>query len=618
MRPRVMQDVMSMNRVAKRHQKELARTSAKNRRVQPPQPLGQGPGGAPASHASELVRKGTRLHQAGRVREAETLYRQVLGIDPDHADANHLLGVLLHQAGNHAGAVESISRAIEMAPDRSMYHSNLGVALRELGRLEAAVASYHKALAIKPDYAEAHNNLGNAYKNMGRLEAAVASYHKALAIKPDYAIAHNNLGTVLRRMGRLEEAVASYHKALAIKPDYPEAHGSLAEVLDKTNRTEALREAVAMAKKNSPGHPRLSLGEALLLKRDGDYAAARAVLEAAGAGGAGADFLNTRAHLLGELSDRLGDTEAAYNYFTEGNRRSRDTPVAKQNDGGGYLARIGVLTERFTSDWVAGWRNLESGPGPSGLVFLVGFPRSGTTLLDTILRSHADIAVVEEMPSVLLMREAVERLPGGYPDGLAELDPAHLEALRHVYFTELDKHLGPEGRPAVVIDKLPLNLAEAGLIHRIFPQARFLFVQRHPCDCVLSCFMQKFKLNEAMVHFLNLEDATRLYDKVMTLWHNYLEVLPLQVHTIRYESLIETFEETLTPLLDFLGVEWDDSVRNYAETASGRDRIMTPSYYQVTQPLYTRARGRWEGYREQMQPVLPTLLPWAKRLGYGE
>jgi tetratricopeptide (TPR) repeat protein len=586
------------------------------------------------------------------VQEAETIYRRVLDIDPEHADANHLLGVLLYQDGNHAQAVESISRAIARAPDRPIYHSNLGIALRELGRLEEAVASYRKALAIKPDYAEAHNNLGNALKRMGCLEEAVASYHetlaikpdyaeahynlgfalrqlgrpeeavacyhKALAIKPDYVAAHNNLGNALQTMGRLEEAVASYHEALAIKPDFADAHYNLVEVLDKTNRIEALREAVAVAKRICPGHPRLSLGEARLLKRDGDYVAARAALEAAGAGMADANFLNPRAYLLGEINDRLGDTEAAYDSFAEGNRRSRNTPAAKLLYGRGYLARIDALAERFTSDWVAGWRNLEGSDGPTGLVFMVGFPRSGTTLLDTILRSHAAITVVEEMPTVLLMREAVERLPGGYPDGLAELGPAQLEALRQVYFTELDKHLEPEGRPAVIIDKLPLNLAEAGLIHRIFPRARFVFVQRHPCDCVLSCFMQNFKINEAMVHFLDLEDAARLYDRVMTLWRKYLAVLPLQVHTVRYESLIEAFEETLIPVLDFLGVAWDDSIRNYAETASRRDRIMTPSYDQVTQPLYTRARGRWERYRKHLQPVLPTLLPWAKRFGYVE
>ena len=130
--------------------------------------------------------------------------------------------------------------------------------------------------------------------------------------------------------------------------------------------------------------------------------------------------------------------------------------------------------------------------------------------------------------------------------------------------------------------------------------------------------MQNFKINDAMANFLNLEDAALLYDKVMTLWQQYQAGLPLEVHTVRYESLVETFEETLSPLLDFLSVGWDDGVRNYAETAYRRGKISTPSYNQVTQPLYTRARGRWERYREPMQSVLPALLPWARRFGYGE
>ena len=215
------------------------------------------------------------------------------------------------------------------------------------------------------------------------------------------------------------------------------------------------------------------------------------------------------------------------------------------------------------------------------------------------------------------VQDAFGRLPGGHPDGLAEIKPNHLAELRQIYFEELDKHLAPEDRSSIVIDKLPLNICLAGLIHRIFPQARFVFSLRHPCDCVLSCFMQEFRINEGMANFLDLEDAARLYDKIMDLWEQYKTVLPLDVHTVKYESLIEAFEETLTPLLDFLGVGWDDGVRDYTKTAIERGKIFTPSYNQVTQPLYTRARGRWERYREQMQPVLPPLLPWVGHFGYG-
>ena len=244
MGPSVMHQVKSRNRAAKRQQKKLARKAAKNRRGHLPQPLGQGFGGAPTSHFSELVLKGTRLHQAGQLQEAETIYRRILDIDPDHADANHFLGVLLSQGGNQA--VELISRAIAMAPDQPMYHGNLGTALKELGRLDEAIASYREALAIEPDFADAHNNLGHALKTKGRLEDAVASYHKALAVKPDFAEAHNNLGVALRVMGKSDEAVASYRKALAIKPYYAAAHYNLGNLLTELGRLE---EAVASYRK---------------------------------------------------------------------------------------------------------------------------------------------------------------------------------------------------------------------------------------------------------------------------------------------------------------------------------------------------------------------------------
>ena len=598
--------------------------------------------------------EGHAHHRAGRFEEAEAIYRRVLAAEPNNPDALHLLGMIAQAAGNYELVEQLIGKAIAANPNVPAYHNNLGNALEELGRprdavdayrralalnpdyaeaynnlgnalcglgrLEDAVDAYHTTLALRPEYAEAHNNLGNALKRLGLPEEAVASYGKALVIKPDYAAAYSNLGMALKEQGKLEDAVAAYRKALAIAPNHAEALYNLCEVFEKTNRTEDLRETLNSARRHCPEDPRFALREAQLLKRDGDYAAARAVLEAAGEDLADAGYLAARTHLLGELCDRLGDAEAAYGYFTQGNRRDLyavpDGPRAKRDDGPKYQARIDALARRFSAGWVAGWHDIEHQDSRPDPVFLVGFPRSGTTLLDTILSSHRAITVVEEIPAVRNMRIAVERLPGGYPDGLSALGPADLAGLRQVYFAELDNHLEPQDHSTITVDKLPLNIIEAGLIQRIFPRARFLFALRHPCDCVLRCFMQSFEINEAMVNFLDLEDAARLYDKVMALWRRYQAVLPMAVHTLRYESLIEGFEETLTPLLDFLGLDWDDGLESYAATAQARGIINTPSYNQVTQPLYTRSRGRWERYREQMKPALPLLLPWARRFGY--
>ena len=560
---------------------------------------------------------GNALERLGKLEEAVASYRRALAIKPDHAQTHNNLGNALEKLGKPEEAVASYRQALSIKPDYAEAHNNLGNAFKDLGKLEKAMASYRKALAIKPDYAQAHYNMGNASRDLGLPGRAVDCYQQALSIKPDYAEAHNNLGNAFRKLRKFDEATASFHAALAIKPDFAEAHSNLASALEKANRTDALRDALANAKQSCPGHPLLALGEARILKLDGDYAAARAVLEETMDPSAGANFMTPRAHLLGDLCDRLGDVEAAFGYFEEGNNWHRKSPEAKRADGSRFSARIDVSAKRFTADWIANWQPLEGGNGRTDPVFMVGFPRSGTTLLDTILRSHPAITVVEEEPTVDRMRKALGRLPGGEPDGLVQLDPADLAGLRQAYFAELDRHLDPEDRSSVVVDKLPLNIIEAGLIHRIFPQARFLFSLRHPCDCVLSCFMQNFGLNDAMANFLDLGDAARLYDKVMTLWQQYQDALPLAVHTVRYESLVESFEETLTPAFEFLGVDWDDGVRDYAETARARGRIDTPSYNQVTQPLYTRSQGRWENYREQLQPVLPILLPWAERLGYA-
>jgi len=198
-------------------------------------------------------------------------------------------------------------------------------------------------------------------------------------------------------------------------------------------------------------------------------------------------------------------------------------------------------------------------------------------------------------------------------DSLAE---AGVVRLRAVYLEELRARLGDPAGDRLVIDKLPLNLVHAGLIHRLFPEARFILALRHPCDAVLSCFMQNFALNDAMANFLDLEAAARLYDAIMRLWVAAEETLSLRVHVLKYEDLVADLPGTVQPLMAFLGLDWHDGMADYQTTALGRGRINTPSYQQVTEPLYSRASGRWLNYRDQMAPVLPLLAPWAERFGY--
>jgi hypothetical protein len=269
------------------------------------------------------------------------------------------------------------------------------------------------------------------------------------------------------------------------------------------------------------------------------------------------------------------------------------------------------LSASITPEWAAGWSPAAPGTRPAP-VFLVGFPRSGTTLLDTFLMGHPEIAVLEEIPAIGLVAERV-----GSPDNIPGIGEAGAEELRRFYFDRVDRFV-PEKFDGMIVDKLPLNMLNVLLIHRLFPAACLIFAQRHPCDCVLSAFFQSFAMNPAMACFLDLRDAADLYDAAMEIWTRSEAALPLNAHRIAYEKLVAQPESKLRQVTDFLGLEWSDRLLDHRRTAGQRGAIDTPSYDQVVSELSTRSVGRWKRYEKQLESVLPILLPWAERLGYRD
>ena len=489
-----------------------------------------------------------------------------------------------------------------------------------------SAGQFTEALAIAEGLERDHsehpvllNLLGAIYTAILDYDAAITRFEKAIELHPDVPDSYFHLGSTLFEKGDLSAAIGRFQRAVELRSDYPEAHNKLCQALERSNRIDELEVALAAAKENCPGeHAALRLREAELLKRKKDYAAARACLESSAWRNADAETQEAAAYLLCDLCDRLDDPDVAFAYAADANRICAAGLSAQRTDRGAYFRLVDELGAAFSKDRVSGWPDRNIADQSTYPVFLVGFPRSGTTLLNTILHSHADISTTEEVPTVFALESAMREMTGSPLDDLAALDVEQVESLRSVYFDELDKYLDAGDRPKRVVDKLPLNLVQAGVINRVFPEARFIFAQRHPCDAVLSCHMRAFKMNEGMVNCLDLESAARLYDSVMRLWTQYQDVLPLHVHTVRYESLIRDFDSAVSTCLDFLGMDWDDGVRDYVETAKRSKQINTPSYDQVTQPLYTEASGRWQRYREHLGPVLPVLLPWAERMGYAE
>jgi hypothetical protein len=223
---------------------------------------------------------------------------------------------------------------------------------------------------------------------------------------------------------------------------------------------------------------------------------------------------------------------------------------------------------------------------------------------------HPNVTVVEEFP----MLGAAQSIAGDIP---LRVSNERLGRARQAYFDELDRHIDGEFS-GLVVDKLPLNMIGLPIIQALFPDAPVIFAQRHPCDCVLSAFMQGFALNDAMACFLTIEGSADLYDAAMDTFSASREMLGTTVHTVVYEELIEDPEAALRPVVEFLGLDWHADLLNHQVTAVRRGAISTPSYDQVVRPLTKAPSGRWRRYEEQLAPVLPVLLPWAKRLGYAD
>lgn len=489
-----------------------------------------------------------------------------------------------------------------------------------------SAGQFAQALALAENMEREHsedplllNLMGLIDTAMLNYDAATVRFNKAIELRPDVPDSHYYLGNTLFEKGDLNAATACFRRAIELKADYLEAHNKLCQVLDRDNHADELADALANARAQCPGeHPALQLREAEMLKRQKDFAAAKSLLEGSAWRNADVETQEAAAYLLCDLCDRLDDSDAAFAYAEDANRICAAGLPAQRTDRSAYFRLIEELSEAFAAQDTAAWSESSDDEDRPVPVFLVGFPRSGTTLLNTVLQSHAGITTTEEVPTVFALESAMREMTGGSLKGFADLDVGQIQSLRDVYFNELDKHVEGAERQLLVVDKLPLNLVQAGVIYRVFPGARFVFAQRHPCDAVLSCYMRSFQMNEGMVNCLDLASAARLYDKVMHLWQLYRDKLALNVHTVRYESLISDFDDTVSACLDFLGMDWDDGVRNYADTAHRSAQISTPSYDQVTQALYKEASGRWQRYRDRLEPVLPVLLPWAESLGYSE
>jgi tetratricopeptide (TPR) repeat protein len=522
------------------------------------------------------------------------------------------LGTLLQEQEKLDEAVDSYRQAIKLKPDYAMTYCNLGTLLQEQGETDEATANYNRAIEINPDYAEAHFNMGNVLHDQGSSDKALSCYQRAIDSKPDYADAHYNIGALLQEQARFDEAIPHYKHTLEINPEHVNALGNIADIWERKNYLNDAQLCVEKGLALAPDNPFLNLIAAKLERRQGrnqDAIDRLEKIELTGRFGAKIQFL------LGQLKDKTGNTDEAFEHFMVGNSFNSEQFSCRNVNKDTYLQGINKLEEYFKQDVFEPWTTSPVSEAEEHPVFIIGFPRSGTTLLDQILDSHPGIQTLEEKPIIPTLVGEISKLPNGFPDALSNITQDHISQLRTHYSQLVSKYIHRQDG-TVLIDKLPLNTSLIPLIWMIFPQAKIILSLRHPCDVCLSCFMQDFEANEAMANFLSLENTANLYSKVMGLWKRYEEIFPLDYHIIKYEDLVADFESETRKTLDFLGVEWDDKVLKYNDHARKRDRIRTPSYHQVTRPIYQHAKYRWQKYTDQLDPIMETLKPFIEYFGY--
>ncbi len=523
---------------------------------------------------------------------------------------------LAFEAGRAAEAVTRAETILAAAPGEPTACQILAMVRLGEGRADDAIAYLHLAAKTAPHHPPLLNMLGVALKQTGDRPGARKAFVKSRDADGRYAEPRVNLANLDLEDDRRAAAKTGFEAVLKLQPSQPNALSGLARIALLENDAEAAASHAEAVLKVQPGHVLsiLTLTEALLRLKD--YKRVISVarrLEAV----RGASPTN-RALALGcvaEAHDKLGHYDEAFAGYTCANRMLAE--INQEIMLGAPTPYNPLIVARMTEymesqkgqDEIPAMADDEPAPA-----FLVGFPRSGTTLLEQVLLAHPKVMSIEEQETLADAYEELILAEDGFAR-LAALTEEEAAGYRKQYWARASALGARPGAGEVLVDKMPLNTALLPLIAKIFPRAKIIFALRDPRDVVLSCFQQRFGLNQAMYQFLDMTSAARYYDRVMTLGTAARQAFGFDLKDVRYEEIVADLESVARSVLEFLELEWDAAVLSYREGAKARS-INTPSVGQVVEPIYTSALGKWRNYETHMAPVRDVLDPWAKGFGY--
>lgn len=515
----------------------------------------------PAAHAA-WHSLGLIAHQCGKLDRATEWVQKAVSLDQDRALYHRNLGELFRLQGQFVQAIASAERAIQLAPDDADAHYNLGIALSDKGRTDDAKEAYRRAIEIDPNHNRAWNNLGACCEQAGDKGAALQAYRNATAIAPDHAEAQNNAGAILSERGKLAEARACFEAAIEAKPDFAEAHHNLSPLKTYTS-----------------DDPHLAMLEQLALSAEH----------------LASDIRTRLMFVLGKARDDVGYGCGAFAAYTQGNRMHRQT-IAHDEARAEHLSQAIIRT--FDRAFLE--QEADAGHPDAGPIFILGMPRSGTTLVEQILSSHPAIHGAGELTDfhacvkaatgsrdLLEMEQWLGTLPS---DAWQALGKAYVDRLRQQ---------SPDATHIRITDKMPGNYHFIGWIRLALPQAKIIHVMRDPMDSCWSNYTRLF--TQTMEFAYDLEELGRHYNRYIRLMRHWQSVLPEgAIHHIRYERLVEDLEGESRRLLAFVGLDFDQTCLAFHEN---RRQVRTASVAQVRKPLYTSSIGRWRTYERELAPL---------------
>lgn len=511
------------------------------------------------SHPADLraaLLEAVQLLQRGELTAAQQACARVLRDFPDEPEALHLAGVIAHSGGDLADAKHSLLAAVEVQPEVARFHNTLGVVLRELGETKSARDALERAITLRPGFAGAFYNLGLVLEDLDDYHSALSAHEAACEHDPGMAGAHHARGMVLQALGRLEEARQAFGRALEIQPAWAEAHFHLAHA----RRAERADD------------PQLAQIEALAARNDWQP---REI-----------GWLHSA---LGKLKDDLGRYEWAFEAYERANRATR---VQHDPDARDEWAR--TLTESFSPERLR--QGSDAALNRTDRIFIVGMPRSGTTLLEAMLARHPQLtAGGERMELQAVLAQAAETLGLREPQQLAQASPESLQKVAAI----LDRQLASPAGASMLIDKLPGNIWRMGLVGLLMPDAPILFTWRDPRDVGLSCYFTRFETGQNFSY--DLYHCGRQIRTVRRLAEHWLGALPNPVGVVSYESLVTDPESTIREALDCCRL---NPAANPADHAGEQEVVTTASSWQVRQGLYRRALERWRHYESHLEPLL--------------